>query len=153
MVLPDVEFALLIDRGIHEESRENRRRSIDGHRYRRSRIDQIETGIQFLGVVQAADGNAGVACFTVDVGAVVRIASVQRHRIECRRKPFGGHAERNVVKTLVRAFRTAFTGEHAGRILAFALEWINARRIWEFTGNVFLFQPLQHVAPCFVTRR
>ena len=47
----DVQFTLLINRCIHEEAQQHRRRTVDGHTHRCLWICQIETRIQLLGIV------------------------------------------------------------------------------------------------------
>ena len=46
---------LLVDRGVHEERQDRRRRSVDGHRHRGGRLAQIEAGVELLHVVEFFD--------------------------------------------------------------------------------------------------
>ena len=47
------------------------------------------------------------------------------------------------LESTVRAERIAFTGEHSGRILIFALEGEDARGVWEIPGHVFAAKEAQ----------
>ena len=84
MIRLDVHFTLLINGGIHEKAQQHGCGPIDGHAHRSHRIDQIETGIQFLGIVEATNGNARIAYFSVNVGTNVGVVPVQSHAVKSR---------------------------------------------------------------------
>ena len=65
-----------------------------------------------------------------------------------RRHPFGDSFE-----ALIGAKRVAFAGEHAGRILALALESEHAGRIREGARDIFLQKETQDLALVFITRQ
>jgi len=93
-----------------------------------------------------------VADLAVDVGPHGRIFTVERHRVEGRRKARGGLAARDEVEAPVGALRRAFAREHARRILALAAVREHARRVGVGTGQVFLEQKFQQFAPARVAR-
>ena len=113
---------LLVDRGVEEHREEGRRRAIDGHRHRGGRIAQVEAGVQHLHVVERRDRHARVADLAVDVGPLVGVEAVQRHRVERGRQALRGQVLRQQVEAPVGAEGAAFAGEHARRILVLALE-------------------------------
>src|SRR5690606_40433137 len=55
------------------------------------------------------------------------------------------------MKPLVGALRTTFAGEHPCWIFRFPLEGINACCIRKFPRNIFPQQPLDQVAPTFIS--
>jgi hypothetical protein len=73
---------LLIERRVEKHRQNHRRGAVDGHGHRGGRAAQIEARIQHLQIVQGGDGDAGIADLAVDVRPFVRVAAVQRHRIE-----------------------------------------------------------------------
>ena len=150
MLLADPQLALLIDRRVHEEAQEHRRRAIDGHRDRSRVGGEVESRIELLGVVDGGNRHPGIAHLAVDVRPACRILAVQRHRVEGGRESLGGLTEGHVVKSLVGALRAAFTGKHACRIFTLALQRKDACRERKHTGNVLGQDPPQDLAPVFV---
>ena len=73
---------LLVDRGVHEEREDDRRRPVDRHRDRRRRRAEIEAGVEALRVVDGRDRDARVADLAVDVGPRMGILAVERDRVE-----------------------------------------------------------------------
>ena len=51
----DVQLALLVDRRVHVERQDHRRRAVDRHRHRRPRVGQVEARVELLGVVDRRD--------------------------------------------------------------------------------------------------
>ena len=145
--LAQVLLDLLVDRRIHEERQDHRRRAVDRHRDRGRRRAQIEARIELLHVVDGRDRNAGVADLAVDVRALVRVLAVQRDRIERRRQARRGLALRQVVKTPVGALRRALARKHARRVLAQAPIRIDAAGVRVAAGQVLLLQERQQLAP------
>ena len=137
---------LLIDGGVHEHGQNHRRRPVDGHGHRGGRRAQVESRVQHLHVVERRDGYAGIAHLAVDIRAQIRIPAVEGHRIEGRGQAVRGHALGHPLEALIGAERIAFAGEHARRVLAFALECEHAGRVRIGARNVFLQQEAQHLA-------
>ena len=125
---------MLVYCGVQEERKQNRSRAVDGHRHTGRRVAEVESAVEFLGVVETADAHAAVAHFAVNVRTSIGIAAVQRNAVKGSGQPFGRHSLRYVVESLVGSLRSAFSGKHARRILALALERINARRVGETAG-------------------
>ena len=147
VVLGDIGLTSLIDRSVHEEGEDHRRRPVDGHRHRRGRIGEVEPGIELLRIVEGGDRDPRVADLAVDVGTLVGVLAVEGHRVEGCGQALGRHALGQVVETSVGLLGRTFPSEHPCRVLFGPLEWENARRIGEFAGYVLLKQPLQPVAP------
>src|SRR5690606_5235627 len=148
--LPNVQFTLLVDGCVEEETEQHRRRSIDGHRHRRSRVSKVETAVQTLRIVETTDGDTRVADLSVNIRPVVRVVTVKRNRVKRCRQPPGGHVFAEIMESAICSFRSALTGKHPRRVFRFALERIDAGRVGKFAGHVFSQQPLQEVTPAFV---
>ena len=138
-------LAGLVDRGVEEHREDRRRRAVDRHAHRRRRVRQVEARVQHLHVVERRDRHARGADLAVDVGPLVGIGAVERHRVERsrqsrRRLPVGEQVE-----ATVRARRVALAGEHPGRVLALALEREHAGRVRELPGR-FSGSQLHHLA-------
>ena len=112
----------LVDDGVEEHGEHGRSRAVDGHRHRRRRVAQVEARVEDPHVVERRDRHAGVADLAVDVGPLGRVAAVEGDRVERGRQSGGGLAFRQQVEAAVGARRAALAGEHAGRVLALALE-------------------------------
>ena len=146
-ILPDVDLTLLVDGRVHEIPKQHRGRTVDGHRNGSPWIGKVETTVQFLSVIQAADAHSGVADLAINVGAEIGIVSIEGYRIECCREPFGRHGKACVMEATVGSLWSAFSCEHSGRIFTFALERVDASRVREFAGHILLEYPAQAVAP------
>ena len=107
---------------------------------------QVEAVVEHLHVVERGDRDAGVADLAVDVRALVRVAAVERDRIEGRGQALGRHALGDALEAAVGAEGVALAGEHAGRILVLALEGEDAGGEREGAGDVFLHQEAQDFA-------
>src|SRR5882724_972443 len=59
--------------------------------------------------------DTGIADFAVDIRALVRIESIERHRVERGRQALGRHVPGQEFEARVGAERIAFAREHAGR--------------------------------------
>src|SRR5690606_34134920 len=68
-------------------------------------------------------------------------------RIERRRKPRRAMTLREIVKATVRPLRSAFSGEHAHRILFFSAVRIDAARIREAAWKVLRQNEAEDLAP------
>ncbi len=152
-LLHDVQFALLVDGGIQEKTQQHGRGAVDGHRNGRGGVAQVEARIQNFGVVQLAHVHARVTHFPVDIGAEFGIFSVERHRIEGRRKAFGGHPLRHVVEAAVGTRGAAFAGKHAGRIFAVAFEGKHPGRKRKLARYILGELPAQYIAPIGIPRQ
>ena len=131
---------MLVDRGV-QIHRENRRcGTVDRHRHRRRGIDEVEPVEQQLHVVERGHGHTRVADLAVDVGTLVGIETVQRHRIERGRQPRCRLVLSQEMESAVRPRRTAFAREHAGGILVFAFEREHPRGEREMTRDVLATQ-------------
>ena len=67
--LAQVLLDLLVDRRVHEERQDHRRRSVDRHRHRRCRRTEVEARVELLHVVDGGDRDTRVADLAVDVRA------------------------------------------------------------------------------------
>ena len=139
----------LIDRSVQEHREDRRGRTIDGHRDRRGRIAEIEACIESLHVIEGRDRDTRGADLAVDVGALFRVAAVQRDGVEGGRQARGRLAGGQQVEATVGAERIALAGEHASRCLALALEGEHACGVREGTRQVLLAQESDLVA-CIV---
>src|SRR5205823_1662174 len=107
---------LLVDRGVEEHRQDGWRRTVDRHRDRGRRLTEVEARVEHFHVLERRYRDAGVADLAVDVGPLVRIEAVQRHRVERRGKAFRRHVLREQMEALVGAEGVAFAREHARRI-------------------------------------
>ena len=146
-VFPDEFFAVLIDRGIQEESQKDGSRAIDGHGYAGGGSTQVEAAVEFLRIVQAAYADSAVSHLAIDVRASVGVAAIERDAVKGRGEALSGHALRDVVEALVRALGSAFSGKHAGRVFALSLERIDSCGVWKAAGQVFLQRPPGQIRP------
>ncbi len=99
-----------------------------------------------LHVVERGHGHARRPDLAVNVGAFVRVAAVERDRVEGRRQPGCGLVIREQVKPAVGAEGVPFAGEHAGGLLLFPLERENASRKREPSREVLRAQPSEQLA-------
>ena len=88
---------------VQEEREDCRRRAVDRHRHRGARCGEVEPGVERLHVVQGGDRDAGRADLAVHVRRRVRVAAVQRHRVERgrqpgRRRPWASSLNRRLVR-------------------------------------------------------
>jgi hypothetical protein len=120
------------------------RRAVDGHRHRGLRRAQVEALVQHLHIVEGGDRHAGVADLAVDVRPLVRVKTIQRHRIKSGRQPLRCHALGQAVKAPVGAQRVTLAREHTRRVLVLALEGKYARGKREGAGHVLKHQPAQN---------
>ena len=134
----DVLLTRLVDSRVEEERQDGGGRTVDRHRYRRRRVVEVETRVQLLGVVEGRHRNPGIAHLAIDVGPLMGIFAVERHRIERRRKPLGLRACCQVVETTVGLLGRTLAGEHPGRVLFSPLERIDAGGERELAGQVLL---------------
>ena len=146
-VFPDEFFAVLIDRGIQEESQEDGSGAIDGHGHAGRGSAQVEAAVEFFRIVQAANADSAVPHLAVDVWASVGVAAVERDAVKGRGEALGGHALRHVVEALVRALGSAFSGKHAGRVFPLTLERIDSCGVWKAARQVFLQRPPGQIRP------
>ncbi len=102
--------------------------------------------VERLHVVERGDRHAGVADLAVDVGPLVGIEAVQRHRVERRRQAGGRLPLGQQVEAAVGADGVALAGEHARGVFAFALEGEHPAGEREPSGQVLVAQPPQQVA-------
>ena len=154
--LPDraqVLLDLLIDRGVHEEREDDRRRAVDRHRDRGRRRAEIESRVEPLRVVDGGDRDARVADLAVDVGPRMGILAVQRDRVERGREAHGGLAGREVVEAAVRLLGRALAREHPDRVLARAAIRVDAGRVRVRARQVLGLEEAQLVAPAGEARR
>ena len=79
-------------------------------------------------------------------GRSVGVAAVERDRVERGRQPGGRLALGEQVEAAVGAERVALAGEHAGRVLALALEREHAGGEREVAGQVLRAQEAQQLA-------
>ena len=141
---------MLVDRGIHEKGQQDRRRSVDGHAHGSLRIAEVETTVEFLGIIHGGNANTTVTYFTINIRAMVGIFSIQRYTVECRTEALGRLAQAHIVKTFVGTLRSAFAGEHACGVFAFPLQRKHAACIRELTGYIFLQLPFEYITPILV---
>ncbi|CAM5682078.1 hypothetical protein SAFG77S_08278 [Streptomyces afghaniensis] len=73
---------LLVYRGVQEERQDRRRGSVDGHGDRGRGCGQVEAVVEGLHVRERCHRHPGGADLAVDVGAFVRVAAVERDRVE-----------------------------------------------------------------------
>src|SRR5690606_9434121 len=125
-------------------------RPIDGHAHRAHGIAKIESRIEFLGIVQTTDGNPGIPNFSMDVGAVVRVAPKEGDRIKGRGKSFGRHVNAYIMKPPVGPFGPALPGKHPGGVLPFPFEGVQARCKGKGSRNILLHGPLEDLPPSLV---
>jgi hypothetical protein len=144
---------LLVDRRVEEHRQEGRRRSVDGHRYRRRRIDEVEARVKHLHVIERGDGDARVADLAVDVGTLVGIEAVERDRIEGRGQALRRHVLGQQMEAPVGAERVALAREHARRVLVLALEGEHAGGVRELAGQVLAQAPAQKLAVVLIARQ
>ena len=145
--LPEVTLYLLVDRGVHEESQDGRRRAVDRHRYGGRRIAQVEARVKTLHVVDGGDRNPGVADLAPDVRPQARIRAVERDRVERRGQAVRRLPARHEVEAPVRALGDPLAREHPGRFLAASPVGVDARGVGVGAGQVVLHQEAQQVAP------
>ncbi len=94
---------LLLDRGIQVHRQDDRRRAVDGHRYRGRRAAQVEAVVKRLHVGEGGDRHPGITDLAVDIRAFVRVAAVQGDRIKSGRQAFGrGVLGNSLKRRLVR---------------------------------------------------
>ncbi|EKD36495.1 MAG: hypothetical protein ACD_75C01492G0004 [uncultured bacterium] len=141
VVFGDEFFHLLVDGGVHEHRQNDRRRSIDGHRYRGGGGAEIEAAIEYFDVVEGADAYPRGADLAVDIRADRRVPAVQGHRIEGGGQPFRLIISREQPEPFIGLGRPAFPGKHPGRILAGPLHRKYPAGIGEIARQVFLAQP------------
>src|SRR5271166_2982990 len=98
---------LLVDRGVEEHRQDDRSRAVDGHRHRGGGGAQVEAVVERLHVVKGGDRNPRVADLAPDVGAFVRVAAVERHRIEGGGEPRRRAVARQELEAGVGAERIA----------------------------------------------
>src|SRR6476661_1223423 len=77
-------LALLVDGGIHEESQQHGSGAIDGHRYRSLRVSQIETAVQFLGIVHRSNAHTTVSALSINIWPVIGIFPIQSDAVKRR---------------------------------------------------------------------
>ncbi len=75
-IFPDIPLALLVDGRIHKKRRNRRCRAVDRHGNRGFRIAEIETGIEFFGVVEATDAHTRITHFAINVGPEIGVFAV-----------------------------------------------------------------------------
>ena len=146
----NVLLALLVDGRIQEKSEHHRSGSVNGHGHRGGGVAQIESAVQALCVVEAADRNPCVAKLSINIRAATWVASIKSYRIKSRRKSFGGHSQRHIVKSLIGPLWTSLTGKHARWILALALEGVQSSGVGEHARNIFLELPAKNITPAAV---
>ena len=73
----DIFFTLLINGGIHKITYQSRGRSVDGHGYRSGCIAEIETGIEFFGIVEACNGNTGITDLAVNIRTQAGVGAIK----------------------------------------------------------------------------
>jgi hypothetical protein len=92
------------------------------------------------------DRDSRVADLAVDVRTRVRVAAVERDRVEGGGQALGRHALGNLEEALVGAEGVALAGEHAGRVFVLALEGEHAGGVGEGAGHVLAHQELEQFA-------
>ena len=102
----------LVDHGVEEERKDDRRGAVDGHRHRRSGIEQVEAGVELLRVVDGADRYPRGTDLAVDVGTLVGVAAVQRHAVEGGREAHRRLPTREQVEALVGALGRTLASKH-----------------------------------------
>ena len=119
-LLLQVDLDLLIDGRIHKHGKDHRSGSIDRHRDGGGWIGESEPGVKLFHIIQRADAHTGIANFPVNIGAKVRIFSVEGYRVEGGGKPSCGHPFAEIMETTVGLFWRALPCEHSGGIFALA---------------------------------
>ena len=77
-------IALLINRSIEKHRQNNRCGSVYGHRDAGVGITQVEAFVEPADLVERVDRHARITQLSLDVGAQVGVAAVERDRVECR---------------------------------------------------------------------
>src|SRR5476651_1739386 len=128
LVFFNIFFALLINSRVHKKAEQHRGRAVYGHGYRGSRMAQIETRIQLLGIVQRGDAYSRISNLTINIRTNMRVFAVKGNRIERGGKPVRRLAKRYIMETFVGTLRAALASKHAGRVFALALKREHACR-------------------------
>ena len=142
----------MIDRCIEKHRQNHRSRPVDGHGNGCVRIAQVKAGIQFLHIVQRANGYAGISNLAINVRSIIGIFAVQSHRVEGGGKAGKRLTLGNKVKSAIRPLRGSFAREHSRGILRRSLERKNTGGERKFTGRVFFHNPQEQVSPILVLR-
>ncbi len=114
---------------------------------------QIEAVVERLHVLEGRDRDPRIADFAVNVGPLVRIEAVERHRIESGRQALRRRVLREHLEAGIGAEGIAFAREHAGRVLPFPLEGKDAAGVGEGSGDVLEQEPAQELAMVLVARQ
>ena len=109
-------------------------------------IAQVEPVEEGLHVVEGGDGDPRRADLAVDVGPLVGIEAVERHRVEGGGQAGGRLSLGQQVEPPIGAEGVSLAGEHPGRVLAVPLEREHPGGEGEVPGQVLGPQPADQVA-------
>ncbi len=137
---------LLIDRSIHIHRENSWGRAVDCHRYRCARRAEIKARIELFHVVERGNRDARITHLAINIGLMIRVETVECHRVEGGAKPLCLGVFRQLLKTAVGAKSIAFACKHAGGIFGLALKLENACSEREAPGHVFEQKPFEQIA-------
>ena len=132
---------LLVDGDIQEHRQYDRRGAVDGHGNRCVRVAKIESVIQHPQVIQGGNRDSGIADLAVNVRPLIRVTTVQGHRIEGSGQSFGAGMFRQLLEPAPGFECVPFSCEHPGRGFAVTLEWKDPCGKREPAGQIVQHHP------------